>query len=266
MPIPLRLLSGTWGTLIHSEVTTSLISNTLVITSHSRFSCQIGLPLHHWSDIWKHRLNFMIWSNCLYFQGRTLLWGRLAWNLRWIKLWITYSLKQSSVPLHSTEGSKVLALTLIALYLNIHPWALFSVTCLGPPLSSQPPSPCRVLFALAWPPSPLQKLSSALSVPSFFFPNLPTGSLVICTSCMYAHSLQSCPTLCDLMDGSPPGSSVHGILQARTLEWVAISYSRGIFPTQGSNPHLLCLLHWQVGSLPLAPPGKASICILKFSQ
>ena len=31
---------------------------------------------------------------------------------------------------------------------------------------------------------------------------------------------------------------------------------QGIFPTQGSNPHLLCLLHWQVGSLPLTPPGK----------
>ena len=38
---------------------------------------------------------------------------------------------------------------------------------------------------------------------------------------------QSCPTLCDLMDYSPPGSSVHGILQARILEWVAISFSRG---------------------------------------
>ena len=38
---------------------------------------------------------------------------------------------------------------------------------------------------------------------------------------------QSCPTLCDPMDCSPPGSSVHGILQARTLEWVAISFSRG---------------------------------------
>ena len=38
-------------------------------------------------------------------------------------------------------------------------------------------------------------------------------------------SLQSCPTLCDPMDGSPPGSSVPGILQARTLEWVAISFS-----------------------------------------
>jgi len=40
-----------------------------------------------------------------------------------------------------------------------------------------------------------------------------------------AKSLQSCPTLCDPVDGSPPGSSVPGILQARTLEWVAISFS-----------------------------------------
>ena len=40
-----------------------------------------------------------------------------------------------------------------------------------------------------------------------------------------AKSVQSCPTLCDPMDGSPPGSSVPGILQARTLEWVAISFS-----------------------------------------
>ena len=39
-------------------------------------------------------------------------------------------------------------------------------------------------------------------------------------------SLQSCPTLCDPMDGSPPGSPVPGILQARTLEWVAISFSK----------------------------------------
>ena len=38
-----------------------------------------------------------------------------------------------------------------------------------------------------------------------------------------AKSLQSCPTLCNLIDGSPPGSPVPGILQARTLEWVAIS-------------------------------------------
>ena len=40
-----------------------------------------------------------------------------------------------------------------------------------------------------------------------------------------AKSLQSCPTLCDPLDGSPPGSPVPGILQARTLEWVAISFA-----------------------------------------
>ena len=41
-----------------------------------------------------------------------------------------------------------------------------------------------------------------------------------------AKSLQSCPILCDPIDGSPPGSPVPGILQARTLEWVAISFSK----------------------------------------
>ena len=41
-----------------------------------------------------------------------------------------------------------------------------------------------------------------------------------------AKSLQSCPTLCDPIDGSPPGPTVPGILQARTLEWVAISFSK----------------------------------------
>ena len=74
--------------------------------------------------------------------------------------------------------------------------------------------------------------------------------------CAHAKSLQSCPALCETMDCSPPGSSVHGILQARILEWVATSYSRGSNPTQGSNLHLLCFLRWQEDSLPLAPPGK----------
>ena len=53
---------------------------------------------------------------------------------------------------------------------------------------------------------------------------------------------QSCPTLYDLMDGSLPGSSFHGILQARILKLVAISFSGGVFLTQGSN---LNLLYWQ---------------------
>ena len=45
------------------------------------------------------------------------------------------------------------------------------------------------------------------------------------TAAAAAKSLQSCPTLCDPVDGSPPGSLVPGILQAGTLEWVAISFS-----------------------------------------
>ena len=45
------------------------------------------------------------------------------------------------------------------------------------------------------------------------------------TAAAAAKSLQSCPTLCDPIDGSPSGSPVRGILQARTLEWVAISFS-----------------------------------------
>ena len=70
-----------------------------------------------------------------------------------------------------------------------------------------------------------------------------------------AKSLQSCPTLCDFMDCSPPGFSVHGILQAILLEWVAISFSRGSsYPRDGTC--ISYLLHWQAGSLPLAPPGK----------
>ena len=52
---------------------------------------------------------------------------------------------------------------------------------------------------------------------------------------MHAVWLQLCPTLCDPMDCSPPGSSVHGILQARILEWVAMPPSRG-FPDPGIEP------------------------------
>ena len=54
-----------------------------------------------------------------------------------------------------------------------------------------------------------------------------TLSLIIgkCYTASAAKSHQSCPTLCDPIDGSPPGSSIPGILQARTVEWVAISFS-----------------------------------------
>ena len=51
--------------------------------------------------------------------------------------------------------------------------------------------------------------------------------------CMHAFSVaQLCPTLCNPMDCSPPGSSVYGIFQARKLEWVAISFSRGSFQSR----------------------------------
>ena len=58
---------------------------------------------------------------------------------------------------------------------------------------------------------------------------------------------------------SPSGSSVHGTLQARILEWVTISFSRGIFLTQGLNPHLLHVLHGQADSLPLRHLGSPCI-------
>ena len=66
----------------------------------------------------------------------------------------------------------------------------------------------------------------------------------------------SCGQLWDLMNYSPPGSSVHGILQARIWEWVAMPSSKG-----SSRPkdwtHISCLLYWELGSLPLTPPGKS---------
>ena len=68
------------------------------------------------------------------------------------------------------------------------------------------------------------------------------------------HHAKSCLTRCDPMDCSLPGSSLHGILQARTLEWVAISFSRdlldpGIEPESPVSPAL------QAGSLPSEPSG-----------
>ena len=66
---------------------------------------------------------------------------------------------------------------------------------------------------------------------------------------------------CDPMDCSPLGSSIYGILQARILEPVAISFSREIFPTQGSNPRLLHLLQWQADSVPLSHQGSPPVTL-----
>ena len=79
----------------------------------------------------------------------------------------------------------------------------------------------------------------------------PRGSLSHCCCCLVD---KSCPTLCDPTHCGPPGSCVRGIPQARILERFAIFFSRGTFPIQESNLHLL---HWQVDSLPLNHQGSA---------
>ena len=80
----------------------------------------------------------------------------------------------------------------------------------------------------------------------------PNGDMVL-PECMLNYFSQSNS---DPMDHSPPGSSIHEIVQARILEWAAMPPLQGIFLIQGSNLHLLCVLHWQASSLPLVLPGK----------
>ena len=82
-----------------------------------------------------------------------------------------------------------------------------------------------------------------------------TSFLIVC-----AKSLQLCLTLCNPMDCSLPGSSVHRILQVKILEWVAMPSSRGSF-LEELKQLLLCLLHWKMGSLPLACLGSPSYCL-----
>ena len=84
----------------------------------------------------------------------------------------------------------------------------------------------------------------------------PSLFLTLPASC--AKSLQLCPTLFDPMDCSPPGSSIHGNSPGKNTGVGCHALLQGIFPTQWSNPCLLCLLNWQPGSLPLAPPRKPS--------
>ena len=75
---------------------------------------------------------------------------------------------------------------------------------------------------------------------------------------------QLCLALCDPMDCSPPGSSAHGILQARILERVAISSSRGSARPRGQSPSLP-LLHWQAGGFFTTKPlGKPQACLCPF--
>ena len=78
-------------------------------------------------------------------------------------------------------------------------------------------------------------------------------------TCMHAKSLWSCPTLYDPMDYSLPSSSVHGDSPGKNTGVGCHDLLQGIFQAQELNPCVLCLLDWQMGSLPLAPPGKPLI-------
>ena len=88
--------------------------------------------------------------------------------------------------------------------------------------------------------------------------HLSSKSVCVCV-CAYICA-QSCLTLCDSIDCSPPSFSAHGISQARKLKWVAIPFPRGssrpIDQTQVSCDSCpeSCLLHWQVDSLPQCHP------------
>ena len=78
---------------------------------------------------------------------------------------------------------------------------------------------------------------------------------MLCCCCLVT---KTCLTLCDPMDCSTLGFPIHGIFQARILEWVAISFSKkGIFLTQESTPDVL---HWQADFLPLSHQGVMYTC------
>ena len=83
---------------------------------------------------------------------------------------------------------------------------------------------------------------------------------------VHAQLLRFCPSLCDTVDCSLTDSYVHGDSSGKNTGVDCHTLLQEIFLTQESNPHLLCLLHWQVGSLPLAPPRKPSlsICTIKL--
>ena len=72
--------------------------------------------------------------------------------------------------------------------------------------------------------------------------------LICIYACVWAKSLQSCLTLCDSMDYSSPASSVHGIFQARILEWVAMPCSRESSQPRDRTHISQDLLHWQMAS------------------
>ena len=93
---------------------------------------------------------------------------------------------------------------------------------------------------------------------SYFIPDTDSVlSIYLCDMCACVLSHFSRIRLCNLTDCSSPGSSVHGILQARILEWVAVSSSRGSSQSRYQS-HIL-MSYWQAGSLLFGPPGNPCV-------
>ena len=78
------------------------------------------------------------------------------------------------------------------------------------------------------------------------------------TMCASSELPQACRILCGPMDCRRTGLLCPRDSPGKNTGAGSYALRQGIFPTQGSNPHLLCLLHWRAGSLPLAPTGKSS--------
>ena len=84
--------------------------------------------------------------------------------------------------------------------------------------------------------------------------------------CLSTKSLQSCLTLCDPYRLVSTRLLYPWDSRGKNTRVGCHALLKGIFPTQGSTPPLLCLLHWQLGSLPLAPPGKPHLRIVEAKR
>ena len=94
-----------------------------------------------------------------------------------------------------------------------------------------------------------------LCVLGWFFSKFQYLCVINGCACVHAKSLQLCPTLCNPVNCSLPGSSVYGF--SRQEYWSGLPCPPpGDLPNPGIKPASLCLLHWQAGSWPLVPPGK----------
>ena len=130
------------------------------------------------------------------------LWSSERWSCRWCEAGVQVHFFHVDIWLCSPICSKVLT--------------FFSLNCLGTFCENQWPLYLWVFFWILCPVSRFLCLS---------FYSIKLYSLLMLYAAAAAKSLQPCPTLCDPIDSSQPGSPVPGILQARTLEWVAISFS-----------------------------------------